>query len=350
MEMKEFEKYCINVNCTLRDALAMLNDLSADTQTLIAVDENNMLKGTLTDGDIRRGLINGSQLTERVSSIMHTNCKYLYDGNIDVVLLKQARAALISLLPIISVDKQVVDILNLQKYKSLLPIDAVIMAGGKGERLRPLTLTTPKPLLPVGNKAIIDHNVDRLIAYGVKNILVTVNYLAEQLEEHYSEPHNGVQIQCVHEPKFFGTMGAVRLVKQFQNDVILVMNSDLFTDIDFEDMYLHFMENNADMSVAAVPYNVSVPYGIFNLEGRNIIGLQEKPVFNYYANAGIYLIKISALSFIPKDEHFDATDLIDKLVSEKKSVIRYPLNGTWIDIGTMSEYQKAQDMARHTMI
>ena len=125
------------------------------------------------------------------------------------------------------------------------------------------------------------------------------------------------------------------------------MNSDIFTNIDFEDFYLHFKQHDAEMSVAAVPYLVSIPYGILDLDGRNILGLLEKPKFNYYANAGIYLIKRRALDEIPNDTVFNATDLVEKLISEGKKVIRYPLNGTWIDIGNPQEYQKAQDLIKH---
>ena len=125
------------------------------------------------------------------------------------------------------------------------------------------------------------------------------------------------------------------------------MNSDLFTNIDYEDFFLHFQEHEAEMSVAAIPYNVSIPYGILDLEGRNIKGLLEKPQYDYYANAGIYLIKRSALNEIPDNTFFNATDLIEKLISESKRVIRYPLNGTWIDIGNPQEYQKANDMVKH---
>ena len=127
------------------------------------------------------------------------------------------------------------------------------------------------------------------------------------------------------------------------------MNSDLFTNINYEDFYLHFKEHDAEMSVAAVPYTVSVPYGIFNLEGRNIQGLIEKPTYNYYANAGIYLIKRSALNEIPNDTFFNATDLIEKLIGEGKKVIRFPLNGTWIDIGNPQDYAKAKDLVKHIM-
>lgn len=345
--MKEYSIYCISKEANLREALARLNELSADTQTLIVVDNDRRLVGTITDGDIRRGLVSGKQLTDSLTTIINSNCKYVVEGDDYVAFLKQMRTASIKLIPVVSTSKQLVDIINLHHYKAILPLDAVIMAGGKGERLRPLTLTTPKPLLPVGNKAIIDHNVDRLIAFGVKNISVTVNYLAEQLEEHYREPRQDVQIQCVREPKFLGTMGAVRLVKEFHNDVVLVMNSDLFTDIDFEDMYLHFIENEADMSIAAVPYTVSIPFGICDLDGRDVKGIVEKPTYNYYANAGIYMMRQEVLNRIPQNEFFNATDLIEALVQSQNKVIRYPLKGTWIDIGSMSEYEKAKDLIKH---
>ena len=199
----------------------------------------------------------------------------------------------------------------------------------------------------MGEKAIIDHNIDRLISYGVQHISVTVNYLKEQIEDHFAKTHNGVQVQTVREPKFLGTIGSIKFVKEFYNDTILVMNSDLFTNINYEDFYLHFMEHDAEMSVSAVPYNVSIPYGILELQGRNILGLLEKPKYTYYANAGIYLIKRRVLNEIPDNAFFNATDLVEKLIGEGKKVIRYPLNGTWIDIGNPQEYQKAQDLVKH---
>lgn len=341
-------QHIINESYSLLEALTRINSLAPEPLVLFVIDDAQRMVGTLTDGDARRALINGASVQDQAKVIMHRDFNFIRAGKSDYVSsLREQRNLRMRLVPILDEDNHIVQIIDLEKQITILPIDAVIMAGGKGERLRPLTLTTPKPLLPVGDKAIIDHNVDRLIRSGVEHISVTVNYLAEQLEKHYSEPHNGVQIQCVREPKFLGTLGAVQFVTKLYNDAVLVMNSDLFTDIDFEDFYLHFMENDADMSVAAVPYNVSVPYGIFDIDGRNIIGLQEKPVYNYYANAGIYLIKKSALDLVPKNEFFNATDLIEKLVGAHKRVIRYPLNGTWIDIGTMSEYQKAQDLVKH---
>lgn len=341
-------KYTIKESATIREALVALDGNTHDWQTLFVVDDNECMVGTLTDGDIRRGLIKGAGLNDTVSNVMHKDFKFVREGQYDALLLKSYREKQIYFIPVLNDNDQIVKVCNLIKYHNFLPVDAVLMAGGKGERLRPLTEKTPKPLLPVGGKAIIDHNVDRLISYGIKHISVTVNYLGEQLEEHFREPHNEVQVNCVREPKFLGTLGSIRYVGQFYNDTVLVMNSDLFTNINYEDFYMHFKEHEADMSVAAVPYSVSVPYGILDLEKRRIIkGLIEKPTYNYYANAGIYLINKNVLEEIPNDTFFNATDLIGKLISEGKKVIRFPLNGTWIDIGNPQEYQKANELVKH---
>jgi len=338
----------ISKDKTLIEALTTINSLAPDPLVLFVLDEKERMVGTLTDGDSRRALINGCSLNDTVEKIMHRNFNYMKVEAIDDVKeIKHQKEMKMKLVPVLDNDKHIVEIINLEKYATRLPIDAVLMAGGKGERLRPLTEKTPKPLLSVGGKAIIDHNIDRLISYGIQHINVTVNYLKEQIEEHFKEPKGDILVQTVREPKYLGTIGSIRFVKEFYNDTILVMNSDLFTNINYEDFYLHFKEHNAEMSVAAVPYTVSVPYGIFDLDGRDIQGLIEKPTYNYYANAGIYLIKRSALDVIPEDTFFNATDLIEKLIEENKKVIRFPLNGTWIDIGNPQEYQKAKELVKH---
>ena len=342
------KKYVITTAATVLEALKALDGTSHDSQTLFVIDENERMVGTLTDGDIRRGLIAGVTLSTPVSKIMNTRFKFVRVGQNDAKLLKEFRARQIYFIPVLDEENHIVKVCNLIKYRNFLPVDAVLMAGGKGERLRPLTEKTPKPLLPVGDKPIIDHNIDRLISYGIKHINVTVNYLGEQLEEHFREPHNEVQVNCVREPKFLGTLGSIRFVGQFYNDTVLVMNSDLFTNINYEDFYLHFKEHEADMSVAAVPYSVSIPYGILDIEERrNIKGLVEKPTYDYYANAGIYLIKKSALDLIPEDTFFNSTDLVEALIAAGRKVIRFPLNGTWIDIGNPQEYKRANDLVKY---
>ena len=342
------KNHIIRQNITLLQALSHINTLAPEPLVLFVVDEDNRMVGTLTDGDSRRALIAGASVNDKAEKIMHHNFNYMkYDDIQNVLEIRRQKELQMKLVPVLDDQWHIVDIINLEKFKTRLPVDAVLMAGGKGERLRPLTEKTPKPLLPVGEKAIIDHNVDRLISYVINHISVTVNYLKEQIEEHYHKPHNGIQIQTIREPKFLGTIGSVKFVEKFYNETVLVMNSDLFTNIDYEDFFLHFQQHDAEMSVAAIPYNVSIPYGILDLEGRNIKGLLEKPQYNHYANAGIYLIKRRALDDIPYGTFFNATDLVEKLIAEGKKVIRYPLNGTWIDIGNPQEYQKAKDLVKH---
>ena len=342
------QRYIINQHERLMDALIRINSLGLGPLVLFVVDDQNRMVGTLTDGDSRRALIAGASVCDTIDMVMHRDFKFMHVDDIENVReIRHQKEMLMKLVPVLDNENHIVDIIDLQRFKTRLPIDAVLMAGGKGERLRPLTEKTPKPLLKVGDKCIIDHNVDRLISYGVSHISVTVNYLKEQIEEHYREPRNGVQVKTVREPKFLGTIGSIKFVENFFNDTVLVMNSDLFTNIDYEDFFLHFQQHDAEMSVAAVPYNVSIPYGILDIEGRNIKGLLEKPQYNHYANAGIYLIKRRALEEIPNGVFFNATDLVEKLIAEGKKVIRYPLNGTWIDIGNPQEYQKAMDLVKH---
>lgn len=340
--------HLISQEKTLLEALTQINSIAPEPLVLFVLDEQKRMVGTLTDGDARRALISGASVNDRIEKVMHRGFNFMKADDIDDVRkIKRQRELKMRLVPVLDQENHIVEIINLEEFKTRLPIDAVLMAGGKGERLRPLTEKTPKPLLKVGDKCIIDHNIDKLINYGVKHISVTVNYLKEQLEDHFAEPRGDVQVQTVREPKFLGTIGSIRFVPEFFNDTVLVMNSDLFTNINYEDFYLHFKEHDADMSVAAVPYDVDIPLGILNLDGRNITGLSEKPHFGYYANAGIYLIKKSALDLIPEDTMFHSTDLVEALIAAGRKVIRFPLNGTWIDIGTPQEFRRANDMVKH---
>lgn len=341
-------KHLINDNVRMLVALKQINSLAPEPLVLFVVDNDNRMIGTLTDGDVRRALINGYKVDDTINLIMHRDFNFIRKSTNNMVQeLHNQRELKMKLVPILDNDNRIYEIIDLDKYRTILPVDAILMAGGKGIRLRPLTDITPKPLLKVGSKAIIDHNVDRLIDYGIKNISVTVNYLAEQLEEHYASPRNGILVNCIREPKFLGTIGAVQFVSQIINDTVLVMNSDLFTNIDYEDFYLHFKQHDADISVAAVPYSVSIPYGIFDLDGRIVKGVAEKPVYNYFANAGIYLIKRELLAKMPKNKFYNATDLIDDCIKQNKTIIRYPITGYWLDIGNHQEYKKAQELVKH---
>lgn|SRR5574344_107026 len=341
-------KHLITDNVKVLDALKQINSLAPDPLVLFVIDKDQRMIGTLTDGDVRRALIAGHNIDDAIENVMQRNFNSIRTNSPNIVQsLHNQRELNMKLVPIIDENNRINEIVNLDKYRTKLPLDAIMMAGGKGIRLRPLTENVPKPLLKVGGKAIIDHNIDRLISFGIKNISVTVNYLGEQIEEHFAFPRNNIKINCIRESMFLGTIGAVQFIPRIINDTVLVMNSDLFTNIDYEDFYLHFKQYNADMSVAAVPYSVSVPYGIFELKGRNIQGIKEKPVYNYFANAGIYLIKRNLLEDMPKNKFYNATDLIVDSIKRNKKIIRYPLTGYWLDIGTHQEYNKAQELVKH---
>lgn len=333
---------------TLLFALERINSIEKGPLVLFVINDNKQMVGTLTDGDVRRALIRGININDKISEAMHRDFNFLRKGvDDDVENIQKQRELKMKLIPVLDEYNHIVEIINLDKYHSRLPVDAVLMAGGKGERLRPLTEKTPKPLIKVGDKCIIDYNIDNLISYGLKHIAVTVNYLGEQIEEHFREERDGIKINTVREPKFLGTIGSIKFVDNFYNDTVLVMNSDLFTNINYEDFFLHFKKNDADMSVASIPYTIKIPYGVFNLDGRNIKGVTEKPTITYYANAGIYLIKKKRLNLIPQNEFYNATEFMDKLISEGYKVIRYPISGYWIDIGQHDELERAREIVKH---
>lgn len=339
--------YLISQDASALEALKMLNALSGKAMTLFAIDSVDRLVGTLTDGDIRRSLIAGAELSTPVNCIMHRDFVAFRSDVPQIAEIRAIRDRHITLVPHLNADGTLRRIYDFSVYHSILPIDAVLMAGGKGERLRPLTLETPKPLLKVGDKCIIDYNIESLARNGVSNISVTVNYLAEKIQAHFAEPVAGVQVKCVKEPCRLGTIGSLALVEDLRNDTVLLMNSDLLTNVNFEEMYLSHIDADADLTVAVIPYIVSVPYAIFRHEGNDVKGLEEKPTYNYYANAGIYMIRRRWLDIIPCGEYYDATDFLDALIERGCRVRQYPINGTWIDIGSPDDFRAAQELMSH---
>lgn len=334
------EAHLISDTATVREAFQKLNALSGSNLTLFVVDDRGHLVGSLTDGDLRRAIITGTGLDSHVGEACHRDCMTVKAGSPLYAAVAEARRRGIMLLPVID-DGRIADLLDLKQLKSALPIDAVLMAGGRGERLRPLTLTTPKPLLPVGDKPIIDYNVDELLACGVERIYVTVNYLKEQLITHFDQSRFEGRVCCVAEPTRLGTMGSLALCPEFTHDTVLVMNSDLLTSLSFEQMWLRHNESGAALTMAAIPYTVSVPFAIVEAEGRRITGLTEKPTYNYFANAGIYMMQRRIAESIPKGVCLDAPDLITSLIERGERVEYFPIDGRWIDIGSPDDYQLA---------
>ncbi len=344
--MKNYEENIISTSFSLKDALKRFNTFTKKQDfTLFVVDENRILLGTVTDGDIRRGLINGVSLEDNITQIMFSGFKYILQNQYDFKLIDLLRQQEINLLPLLDESKKIIKILSLSQLKSLLPLEVVIMAGGKGERLRPLTIDTPKPLLKVGEKPILEHNIDRLARFGIVNMYITINYLGEKIIDYFGNgDKKALKIEYIQEKERLGTIGAVGLIEKFAFPHILVMNSDLLTDLDFEDFYKCFLEQDADMAIASIPYHVTLPYAVLETTDHQIKSFEEKPTYTYYSNAGIYLIKTEMIEkYIPYNQYFDATDLMQMLLDKGHKVVHFPIVGYWLDIGKHQDYQKAQD-------
>lgn len=345
--MLDIHKHLICSDELIITALRMLNDVP-DNLTLFVTDRAGIMVGTLTDGDIRRGFINGNHLEMPVSAFMSTRFRFIEEGALDVFKIKEFKNRRIQLVPVLKPSGEIVRVYDFKRLKSVLPVECMIMAGGRGERLRPLTDTTPKPMLRLGEKPIIEHNIDRLVSFGIEKIYISVKYLGEQIKDHFGDGSaKGISIEYIEETEPLGTCGALSLVKEFNSEYILLMNSDLFTDIDFEGLYLEVLEKNADMGVASIPYTVSVPYAIFDNDSEAVLGFQEKPSYTKYANAGIYVFKKKWLSHIPQNQFFNITDLMALMIAQKADVIHFPIIGYWIDIGKMDDYYKAKEIAKH---
>ena len=340
--MINLENHIITINSIIEDALLKLNHLSSNA-VLFVVDTQNKLIGALTDGDVRRGLIKGLDKTSSIIDIIQKQPKYIREDSIDVYKIIEWRNAKIKILPILDINDEIIKIINLNDTNSYLPIDVVIMAGGKGTRLHPLTLNIPKPLLKIGDKAIIEHNIDRLYKYGITDFWISVRYLGDQIKNKLRDGKNENQsIQYVWEDNPLGTIGAVSKIMNFKNNHVLITNSDILTNLDYESFYLDFLEKDADLSIVSIPYKVTIPYAVLETKDNYVKGFKEKPSYTYFSNAGIYLIKKKLLDYIPKDSHFNATDLINELIKNDKKVISYEFFNYWLDVGKMDDFEKAQ--------
>ncbi|MDC1317218.1 nucleotidyltransferase family protein [Flavobacteriaceae bacterium] len=343
MNNNNYKKHIILFNLNVKEALIKLNSLGLDA-ILFVVNNNFKLIGSLTDGDIRRGLIKGLDLNDEVKLFVQENPKYIQKEMVGLKEIIELRKKNFKLIPIVNNNLKVVNILNFRLIKSLIPVDVVIMAGGRGERLKPLTNEIPKPLLMVGDKSIIDHNIDRLMMYGVINFHITLGYLPDLIKNHLGNGKSkGISFNYLIEDEPMGTIGSVSLIKNIENEYVLLTNSDILTNMNYEDFYMDCISKNADMSVVSVPYSVDIPYAVINSNGDKISSFEEKPCYTYYSNGGIYLIKKSILNKIPKNNFFNATDLMDLLIKENHKIISYKISDYWLDIGKHQDFNKAKN-------
>jgi dTDP-glucose pyrophosphorylase len=346
--MSLLDQHIIFENEPLRAALSKLDKLASDA-ILFVVDEEKKLIGSLTDGDLRRGFIKNLGFEDSILKFIQKNPVSITRNNYTLNQLEEYKKRNFKIIPILDDQGVIIDILNFRLQQTIIPADAVLMAGGKGKRLMPLTANTPKPLLKVGGKPIIEYNIDRLINYGIKNIHLSINYLGEQIQDYFGNGGGrNASINYVKEDQPLGTIGSILLVNEFKHDDILVMNSDLLTNIDFADFYTTFKEADADMAVAATSYHVDVPYAVLEVDGKNLAtSLKEKPRYTYYSNAGIYFIKRSLLEMIPKNKFYDITELMEAILAANNKLITYPITGYWLDIGKQEDFKQAQEDIKH---
>jgi len=345
MELKDSN--IISHNMVIRKALERLSELG-ENLTLFVIGSNAELIGVLTDGDIRRGLVKGINLEELVTEIMNKNFVSIQEEKISYNSIKKLKKSGAEIIPVTDNFNRIIRFINFQKIKDLLPLDVVILAGGKGTRLMPLTKDIPKPMLKVSGKPILEHNIDLLIRYGLANINISVNYLKDKIKDYFlNGSKKAIEINYIEENQPLGTLGSINLIKDSKYSDLLIINSDILTNIDLTDFYTSFKKSKAEMAIATISYKVNVPYAVLETVDGKVTSIKEKPSYAYFSNAGIYLIKKRLRNEIPEGQFYNATDLIDKLTNERRLVITYPILGYWLDIGRHEDYTKANQDFRH---
>lgn len=342
--MKNIENLKLNINSSIKEALEIID--KAAMQIALVVDEENKLLGTLTDGDIRRGLLKGLDLNSSIESIIFKTPTIAKISDTKEDILKLALSKKLHQIPIVDNDGKLVGIQEIDELiKPKKKTNKVIlMVGGLGTRLRPLTETTPKPMLEVGNKPILQTIVEKFAEYGYVNIVMCVNYKSNIIQDYFGDGSEfGVNIEYILEEQRMGTAGALSLLKEKQCEPFFVMNGDLLTNVNFEHLHDFHLSNDSIGTMCVREYDFQVPYGVVNIDGSKILSIEEKPTHKFFVSAGIYMLSPDVLKYIPKNDFFDMPTLFEKLISENKNTISFPLREYWLDIGRIEEYRKANE-------
>lgn len=347
--IKQFEKILIDKSATVKDAMKQL-DKTAE-KILFVVESNNKLFGSLTDGDIRRWILNDGELSENIEKVCFKET-YFVDSKYDMELVKkEIYKRKINFVPVVNDSKEIFEFLIwdkifdaklLRKTKEKLNAEIVIMAGGKGTRLDPFTRILPKPLIPVGDKPILELIIEKFTDYGNDEFYISLNHKAKIIKSYFEDINPIYKINFIHEEKPLGTVGALKyLYKQINKDIILT-NCDIIIEADYADLLSHHKEQNNDLTIVSSLKHFNIPYGICEIEnGGQLVDIKEKPEFDFLVNTGMYVLNPSVLQFIPENEFFHITHLIEKVKSTHRIGI-YPISeNSWIDTGEWVEYRKA---------
>lgn len=340
--MSNWEKTLVRPTDTIRQVLKVID--TAELQIALVTDETRKLFGVITDGDVRRGLLAGLTLESSASKVMNTQFTVASDDMKPSATETLMRERQLRHIPIVDVNGIIIDLRLLDEVTKTerLPNSVVLMAGGLGERLGELTKDTPKPLLKVGDKPILEIILESFLAQGFYRFFMSVNYKSQMIEDYFGDGSRwGASIQYVRESKRLGTGGSLSLLSELPNEPFFVMNGDLLTKVNFKGM-LEFHDTQAQLATMAVrEYDVQIPFGVTELDGHKITGLVEKPVKRFFVNAGVYVLSPQCLSLIPKDEFFDMPNLFQKLISNGFSTSSFPIHEYWLDIGRLSDFQRA---------
>lgn len=340
--MRNWSDLIISKDTPIIQALEIID--AGARQIALVLNEDQRLLGTVTDGDIRRGLLKGRSLSDPVSLIMNAYpiVASTYDSHehiLALMKLKQLRQ-----IPIVDENGRIIQMETLGELIQPKIKDnwVVLMAGGLGSRLQPLTDECPKPLLKVGSKPLLETILNNFISQGFRNFFFSVNYKAEMIKEYFGDGDKwGVQIIYLQESKRLGTAGALTLLPEPPSKPIIVMNGDLLTKVNFSQLLDFHDMHHSQATMCVREYDLQIPYGVVKVDRHRLVSIEEKPIVNYFVNAGIYILNPSTISYIPQESFYDMPKLFEKLVEKSEEVSVFPIREYWLDIGRMSDFDKA---------
>lgn len=342
--MKDYKNVLLKPTSTLKEALQVIN--AGSMQIALVIDENQKLLGTITDGDIRRGLLKDMSISDSIENIIYKNPTVCKVEDTKEHILEVAVSKKLHQIPIVDSIGRLVGIEEIDELlkEQTKTNRVVLMVGGLGTRLRPLTQHTPKPMLKVGNKPILETIILNFKKYGFVNIILSVSYKSEIIQEYFGDGSGfGVKIEYIHEDKRLGTAGALSLMKEYLSEPFFVMNGDLLTNINFDHMMSYHLSNASIATMGVREYDFQVPYGVVSVDDGNILSIEEKPVHKFFVSAGVYILDNKVLDFIPDNEFYDMPTLFEKVIEEQLKSISFPIHEYWLDIGRIEEYEKANN-------
>ncbi|WP_179233024.1 nucleotidyltransferase family protein [Paenibacillus rigui] len=342
---EELQRFTITLLATVKDAVEAIDKTGAE---IVLVCSGSKLNGVVTDSDVRRGILRGIKMDDSVKEILNVNFHFASEQDPRESVIHRMIQENIRQMPVLNPMGEVIDLILLkqvmQQAQKVHTTPVLIMAGGLGTRLRPLTAQTPKPMMSIGGKPIMEILIEHLKQEGFRDIYVAVNYRKETIKTFFEHGEAyGVNLHYIEEPERLGTAGAIRLAIEQLTKPFLVINGDILTKANFSQFLKFHRKVQAALTIASVPYDISIPYGVIEVNQHRVTGLTEKPRIQTLINAGIYCVEPQLISFIPENQYFDMTHLIGRLLEQKVPVSSYPLHEYWLDIGKHLDYKKANN-------